>query len=167
MIKIREMKAEDCMLISLAFKKQNWDKPVEQYQQYLFNQKKGLQSLYVAFIDNIFVGYLVICWHSTYHYFNEQNIPEIIDLNVLEEYQQRGIASQLLDYAEKQIFKNFEVAGIGVGLTEDYGKAQRLYIKRGYLPDGRGLMKNNHPVSYGQSVEADDDLVLYFTKTLK
>ena len=56
------------------------------------------------------------------------------------------------------------VAGIGVGMTADYGAAQRLYIKRGYVPDGRGLVAGEHHVSWGETVRVDDDLVLYFTK---
>ena len=34
------------------------------------------------------------------------------------------------------------IVGIGVGLYPDYGSAQRLYIKRGYLPDGHGATYN-------------------------
>ena len=37
-------------------------------------------------------------------------------------------------------------AGIGFGLYADYGAAQRLYIKRGYIPDGRGAHYGTSPV---------------------
>ena len=56
--------------------------------------------------------------------------------------------------------------GIGVGLSRDYGAAQRLYIKRGYVPDGRGVTYNYLPVMAGSKVLVDDDLVLWFTKKL-
>ena len=59
------------------------------------------------------------------------------------------------------------VAGIGVGMTSDYGPAQRLYILRGYIPDGRGLHWRDHYVGYREEVVIDDDLALYLTKELK
>ena len=64
-----------------------------------------------------------------------------------------------------------EVVGIGVGLYagEDggYGAAQRLYIKRGYIPDGQGVTYNYEPTMPGNSYPLDDDLVLWFLKRLK
>jgi hypothetical protein len=41
-----------------------------------------------------------------------------------------------------------ESVGIGVGLYLDYGVAQTMYVKRGYIPDGKGICKNN---SYGNA----------------
>lgn len=58
------------------------------------------------------------------------------------------------------------MAGIGVGLTSDYGPAQRLYISRGYEPDGKGIVWQNRFPNYGERVKVDDDLILYFTKQL-
>ena len=46
--------------------------------------------------------------------------------------------SRLLEIAEKEVATKGDIVGIGVGLYEDYGPAQRLYIKRGYIPDGKG-----------------------------
>ena len=51
-------------------------------------------------------------------------------------------------------------------MDPDYGAAQRLYVKRGYVPDGRGLWQGSHYVTYGDNVTVDDDLVLMFTKQL-
>ena len=78
----------------------------------------------------------------------------------------RGIGSRLMDAAEALIAERSPVAGIGVGLYPDYGPAQRLYVLRGYLPDGRGIAWNGTNVSPGQTVEVDDELALYFTKAL-
>ena len=46
----------------------------------------------------------------------------------------------------------------------DYGPAQRMYIKRGYVPDGLGLYYKNQPVTPGKNVFVDDDLALYLVK---
>lgn len=113
-----------------------------------------------------FAGYVTICWRSHYPPFREQNIPEIMDFNALPRFRCQGIGSRLMDAAEQRVATMGSVVGIGVGMTADYGAAQRMYVKRGYVPDGRGLFSRGGPVQYGQTVPVDDDLVLYFTKTL-
>ncbi|MGH3146005.1 MAG: GNAT family N-acetyltransferase, partial [Rubrobacter sp.] len=55
---------------------------------------------------------------------------------------------------------------IGVGMSPDYGAAQRLYVLRGYVPDGRGLASEGRQVSHGEAVTVNDGLVLYMTKAL-
>jgi ribosomal protein S18 acetylase RimI-like enzyme len=81
-----------------------------------------------------------------------------------------GIGSMLLDAAEKQAATRSDTIGIGVGLYvgEDggYGAAQKLYVKRGYIPDGKGVTYNYEPTIPGNSYALDDDLVLWFTKRL-
>jgi hypothetical protein len=42
-----------------------------------------------------------------------------------------------------------------------------MYVRRGFVPDGAGITYKNKYVKYGQSIIADDDLVLYFIKQLK
>ena len=56
---------------------------------------------------------------------------------------------------------------LGVGLHKGYGPAQRLYVKRGYIPDGSGLWFNNEPLAPYAPCENSDDLVLYFSKKRK
>lgn len=51
-----------------------------------------------------------------------------------------------------------------MGLYPDYGSAQRIYVQRGYIPDGMGVTYNYERVSPGESVRLDDDLVLWFVK---
>jgi hypothetical protein len=52
-------------------------------------------------------------------------------------------------------------------MTEDYGAAQRLYILRGYVPDGLGLHWRDHHTRYREEIVVDDDLALYLTKDLQ
>ena len=59
------------------------------------------------------------------------------------------------------------LAGIVVGLDPDYGPAQRLYVLRGYVPDGLGLYYKDHFVKYGEPITIDHNLGLYLTKELK
>ena len=83
---------------------------------------------------------------------------------MLPEYRQRGIGTRLMDAAEELAFSRSPAVGIGVGMYADYGAAQRMYVRRGYVPDGRGLTYNNRVVEPGETVCVDDDLVLHFTK---
>jgi len=98
--------------------------------------------------------------------FREAGIPEIADFNVLIKYQRKGIGTRLMDEAERRIAQRSSIAGIGVGLTSDYGAAQVLYVKRGYVPDGHGICSDGQSLEYGEQISIDDDLVLYLTKVL-
>jgi hypothetical protein len=85
---------------------------------------------------------------------------------VLPRFRRRGIGTHLMDEAERKVSERSDVAGIGVGMSPDYGAAQRLYILRGYVPDGKGLTSNGSPVSPGDEITVNDGLVLYLRKAL-
>ena len=164
---IRLLEADDIPQIVKAFKELGWDKPESQYERYLIDQAHEERDVYVAFVDEEFAGYLTICWISTYELFSQKDIPEIVDFNVLPKFRRMGIGTQLMDRAEGEIQKVSSIAGIGVGMDPDYGAAQRMYVLRGYVPDGRGLHYKNHYVRYGEQITVDDNLALYLTKELK
>ncbi|MBW8351095.1 GNAT family N-acetyltransferase [Bacillus sp. IITD106] len=164
---IRELLQEDCGVISKAFTEQGWNKPISQYESYLSEQKEGVRKIVVAEYEGDFAGYLTIRWKSDYEPFFSAAIPEIVDLNVLIKFQKKGIATALLDEAEKIVSEQYDVIGIGFGLTSDYGAAQRIYVKRGYIPDGLGISQNGKFLTYGDQITVGDDLVLYLTKRLK
>jgi GNAT superfamily N-acetyltransferase len=172
MLTIRLLKPTDIAPIAAAFAELGWDKPASQYKKYLSEQEAGQRVVLVAWAGRQrppileFAGYVTICWQSYYPPFREQNIPEIVDFNVLPKFRCQGIGAALMGEAEKRVAVVSPVVGLGVGMTSDYGSAQRMYAKRGYLPDGRGLHARGQPVQYGQSIPVDDDLVLYLTKTL-
>lgn len=153
--------------IVMAFKTIGWHKPKSIYEAYLVEQSKKTRSIFVAKIRNKFCGYVTLKWRSAYPPFNENNIPEIVDLNVLPSYRKQGIASQLIEECER-LAKNrgHNTIGLGVGLSEDYGNAQRLYIRLGFMPNGKGIYYQNKLVNYGDKVTVDDDLLLYLTKSL-
>jgi GNAT superfamily N-acetyltransferase len=164
---IRLLESDDIPQIARAFQALGWNKPASQYEHYLLDQFSGNRDVYVAFIEERFVGYLTICWASGYEPFRKAKIPEIVDFNVLPEFRRQGIGTQLMDKAESEIVKLSPVAGIGVGMTPDYGAAQRLYILRGYVPDGRGLWYRRHHLQHDEEITVDDSLALYLTKELQ
>lgn len=166
-IRFGPLKQEDCEAVSFAFKNQGWDKPVSQFEQYLILQNSGERDVILARENGVFAGYLTILWVSTYNPFRAASIPEIVDFNVLKQFQRRGIGSRLMDEAERRIAQQSPVAGIGVGLVEDYGPAQVLYVKRGYIPDGTGASYDSRPLAYHTTLTAGDDLILHMTKKLR
>jgi GNAT superfamily N-acetyltransferase len=160
---IRALGDGDPEVMSAAFTAIGWDKPVSQYEKYLAEQRAGERDVLVATVDDTFVGYVTVRWKSPYF----GTIPEIQDFNVLPSYRRRGIGSGLMDAAEARVAERSAVVGIGVGLYVDYGTAQRMYVRRGYIPDGRGLMYDNQPVPPGETVRNDDGANLMFTKSLR
>jgi len=163
---IRLLQKQDIQPIADSFTALGWNKPASQYEHYLAQQESGDRVILVALVDAVFVGYITICWQSDYPPFREGNIPEIQDFNVLPRFRRQGIGGCLMDEAEHRIAERSSIVGIGVGMYADYGTAQRMYVKRGYIPDGRGLFFRAHFVVPGEWVMVDDDLVLYFTKSL-
>jgi GNAT superfamily N-acetyltransferase len=165
-IAIRSLTFADAETISLAFTEIGWDKPVAMYHRYLSEQVAGERQVFVAEFGGEFVGYATVVWVSAYPPFAEAGIPEIVDINVLPKFRRRGVASRLMDEAEAAIRTRSEIAGLGVGLYADYGPAQRLYILRGYVPDGRGVVYTDQVPVPGSLVRIDDNLVLHLTKDL-
>ena len=168
---IKSFSASDIPIIVDAFGRANWPKPAAIFETYLQEQRTGARLVWVAYVNDQFAGYVTLNWQSQYESFAAARIPEIMDLNVLPPFRKVGVGAILLDIAEKEAATKSEVVGIGVGLYagEDagYGAAQRLYVKRGYIPDGKGVTYNYQPTIPGSSYPLDDDLVLWFTKKLK
>ena len=167
MFEIRELQEKDISPIVEAFRQIGWKKPASQYERYLKERTEGIRQVFVAFENGEFAGYLTVIFESDYPPFKAENIPEINDFNVLPKFRRRKIGTKLMDKAEEFIAQKSEIAGIGVGLDRDYGAAQRLYVLRGYVPDGRGIVRQNRFPKYGEKVTVDDDLNLYFTKVLR
>ena len=163
-IVIRPLRSSDPHMISAAFQALNWNKPVELYERYLVDIKCAERHAIVAYVNDEFAGYITIVWTSEYAPFRAAGIPEMKDLNVLPSFRRRGVATRLLEAMEQTAALRTPTVGLGVGVSQDYGAAQRLYIQRGYIPDGRGVAYINRNVVYGEQVTVDDDLVLFLTK---
>jgi len=145
-------------------------KSVEGFEKYInhcFNQNETKERVtFVAFVNNYVAGIVNLIYKSSYPHFMEKKIPEINDLRVLLNYRNKGIGKMLIHECEGHASHYFDCIGLGVGLYKDYGNAQRLYTKNGYILDGNGIMYNNAEVKPGYDVFVDDDLLLYLYKRL-
>jgi GNAT superfamily N-acetyltransferase len=138
-----------------------------QYITRCFSENQAAERVtFVAFLDNEVAGFVNIIFKSTYPYFLEKNIPEINDLRVISQYRKKGIGKGLIDKCEEYASSKYEYIGLGVGLYKDYGSAQKLYTKNGYIFDGNGLMYKNVEVKPGNNTFVDDDLLIYLYKRI-
>ncbi len=165
-LSLRDIEPSDCQTISAAFSRQGWTKPAHQFEAYVRDQEIGRRDVIIAELNQAFAGYLTIQWISDYPPFQERQIPEIVDLNVLKKCQRRGVGTALMAEAEQRIKTVSSYAGIGVGLYRDYGAAQVLYITRGYMPDGNGITRNSTPLHYDDTVIIDHSMALHLLKKL-
>lgn len=126
----------------------------------------GQGTTLVARMQGTVAGLVTLRWTSRNPLFAERGIPLVHQLAVSQSYRRRGIATELMDAAERlALERGRDTIGITVGLSDQYGAAQRLYAKRGYLPDGRGACLGRVPTRGGQNVEIDS-LIIWLTKDL-
>lgn len=163
---IRNMEDRDAQAITDAEIEQGWDASVEKYHKRLEDQRTGKAISLVAEYSGIPVGYINVYPDCTEGAFGGKGYPEIVDFGVLEKYRRKGIGTALMDEAEKIAATYADVVYLGVGLYSGYGSAQRMYVKRGYIPDGSGVWYQDKICEPYGECRNDDDLVLYLSKRL-
>lgn len=127
---------------------------------------KGCTILIVAKEEQD-IGFGVLNFEPKYSVYRKLNIPEIQDMNVVPEARQQGAANALLTAFEDIAGDHgAEQVAISVGLSKDYGPAQRIYVKNGYIPDGYGVTYDREYVDKGASYPIDDDLCLMMIKDI-
>lgn len=160
------MEYKDAQVIVDAETEQGWDASIEKYQKRLEDQRFGNAISLVAEYFEKPVGYINIYPNSTWGAFGGKGYPEIVDFGVLEKYRNRGIGTILMDIAEQIAAAYADIVYLGVGLHSGYGSAQRMYVKRGYIPDGSGVWYQDKICKIYEEYKNDDDLVLYLSKKL-
>ena len=164
---IRDMAYADAQLITDAEIAQGWDASIDKYLRRLADQKSGASFSLTAEYSGVPAGYINVYPDSKWGPFGGKGWPEIMDFGVLEKYRRQGIGTALMDAAEAVAAEYAEVVYLGVGLHSGYGSAQRMYVKRGYVPDGSGVWYQDKVCKPYADCVNDDDLVLYLSKKLK
>lgn len=117
--------------------------------------------------DKSILGYGQLIWLPIYAPFRKFKIPEIQDLNVIADARRQGIGSALIDYCEAEVkSKDYADIGIGVGIISRFGNAQRLYVQKGYVPDGMGACYDDEMLEDNAIKPIDDLLSIKLVKKL-
>lgn len=160
---IRKMQEYDIKNLSQGFINQGWPGREEILDRYFLEQECGEREVLVAEVEGALAGYITILPCAKQGPFAEIH-PELSDFNVFEPFQNQGIGNLLLEEAENRVKLISDKVTLGVGLHSGYGPAQRLYIRRGYIPDGSGVWYQNQPLEMNDTIQNNDDLVLYLSK---
>ncbi|MBI1257676.1 MAG: GNAT family N-acetyltransferase [Chloroflexi bacterium] len=167
MVAIRQAKDEDLEALNGLIATLGFHKESGYFERCLAEQAEGRRLVFIAAVDENDVAYGMLNLHPQYTLYRKLGIPEIQDLNVIPAARRRGVATALIDHCENLVReRGGDQVGISVGLYADYGPAQRLYIKLGYVPDGYGVTYDRAAVTPGEIRPIDDNLCLMMVKTL-
>ena len=162
---IRKMQESDIKDLSRGFISQGWPSREEILTRYFKEQESGEREVLIADLTSAVAGYITILPDAKQGPFAGM-APELSDFNVFEPFQNQGIGNLLLEEAEKRVRLISDKVTLGVGLHSGYGPAQRLYIKRDYIPDGSGVWYRNQPLEMNAVCEDIGELILYLSKDL-
>lgn len=166
-ITIRDLQEADAQIITDEEIAQGWHATIDKYLVRLKDQAEGRAITLVAEYQGNVAGYINVYPDSAWGSFANLGLPEIVDFGVLEKYRRLGIGGKLMDVAEEIAGKYADIVYLGVGLHYGYGSAQRMYVKRGYIPDGKGVWYGPQVCEQYENCCNDDDLVLYLSKKLR
>lgn len=165
---IRDMQPSDGAYFAHEEQLQGWDSTEDKFQMRLRDVESGKCISMVAEYEGLPAGYINVYPNSTWGAFANMGYPEIVDFAVLGKYRKRGIGTSLMDAAEKLAATYADTVYLGVGMHNGYGSAQRMYVKRGYIPDGSGVWYQDKPCTpYDTIYTNNDDLVLYLSKKIR
>ena len=166
-ILVRHMTAPDAWTFTQEELAQGWHAETEKYEARLRDHAQGRAIALTAEYCGRPAGYISLYLEARSGPYAGQDCPEIVDFGVLEKYRGRGVGSRLMDVAEEIAADFGGRVCLGVGLHSGYGCAQRMYVKRGYVPDGSGVWYRDAVCAPYTACRNDDDLVLYMSKELK
>lgn len=167
-IHVRNLRNYDPEIFAREEVKQGWlDASPEKLEMRLRDNVTGKAVSIAADYDGEPAGYVSVYPYCMNGALGGRGLSEIVDFNVLEKFRRNGVGTALMDIAEKIAAEYSDTAYLGVGLHSGYGAAQRLYVKRGYVPDGSGVWYGDKICSPYSACVNDDDLILYLSKKLR
>lgn len=137
------------------------------FEEALAEQIDGKRLVFVSYGEGGLEGYVHYNRFPRYQPFLKLGIPEIQDLFVLPDFRRHGVGQALVQTCIDQAMADQkEEIGIGVGVSSNFGSAQRLYTRMGFIPDGAGIVFDRVPVRSGDIKPVDDRLCLMLIKPL-
>ncbi|MFI5344648.1 MAG: GNAT family N-acetyltransferase, partial [Chlamydiales bacterium] len=92
----------------------------EKWEKYYAEQKANVRTVYIAKLQDEFIGYGSLLKVSGYPDFKDNGIPEIHDVWISDEHRGNGFGKILVQHLEKMAQReNHKQIGIGVGLYKD------------------------------------------------
>lgn len=167
LMRIRTILPADAQIICDEELAQGWNQTIDKYTNRIYDFNSGKCISLIAEYKGAVAGYINVYPNSTWGSFADRGYSEIVDFGVLEKYRCKGIGTKLMDIAEKIASEYSDTVYLGVGLHRGYGSAQRMYIKRGYIPDGKGVWYGNEVAIPYRDYCNDDDLIIYLSKKLR
>ncbi|MBQ3484131.1 MAG: GNAT family N-acetyltransferase [Clostridia bacterium] len=165
---IRDMEEADAQIFNDEYTAQGWHPDVDYYLMRIREAAEGKCVALTAVYQGCPAGSLYLYFDVKEGPFKGKGWPLIVDFGVLQKYQRKGVGARLMDAAEQIAARHADAVCLGVGLCREYGAAQRIYARRGYIPDGSGVWYRDQPcVQYETVCTVDDDLVLYLSKDLR
>ena len=136
---IRDMEEADAQVFYDEYTAQGWHPEVAYYRMRSREHAEGKCVALTAVYQGYPAGAVYVYLTANEGPFKGKDWPIIVDFGVLQKYQRKGIGNRLMDVAEQIASQHADTVCLGVGLCKEYGSAQRMYIKRGYIPDGSGV----------------------------
>lgn len=166
-ILIRDMAQPDAETIAAEERAQGWEQSADKYYERMRHRDEGRCIALAAEYKGSIAGYISIYPNSDWGALGGKGFSEIVDFGVLEKFRRLGIGSRLMDAAEQIASQCADTVYLEVGLHSGYGSAQRMYVKRGYIPDGSGVWYKGAVCPCYSECANDDDLVLCMSKKLR
>ncbi len=163
---IRSMEIEDAKILYDTYLSYGWHPAMETYENYYKEQEESKRKVFIAEYEGEVCGLCTLVMNPTEGPWSGMEYPEIVDLSVFFHIHNKGIGNKLLDVAEQEAAKVSDMVYLAVGVHSGYGAAQRIYVKRGYMPDGSGVWYQGKQLEQYAPCCNDDDLLLFMSKKL-
>lgn len=164
---IRSMIESDVQAITDAELAQGWHVEAAKQEIRFRDQQEGRSHALIAVYRGEVAGYINLYSKALDGPEAFRDDPEIVDFGVFIKFRRKGIGGKLMDAVEALAADMSDTVFLGVGMHYGYGSAHRMYVKRGYIPDGSGVWYGNRVCEQYEDCCNDDDLVLYLSKKLR
>lgn len=163
---IRSMEIEDVKVIYDTYLAYGWHPMLETFENYYKEQEENRRKVFIAEYKGEVSGICTLVLNPKEGPWVDMGYPEIVDLTVFFHVHNKGIGNKLLDVIEQEAAKIADTVYLAVGVHSGYGAAQRIYVKRGYIPDGSGVWYQGKQLEQYAPCCNDDDLLLFMSKKL-
>lgn len=165
-ITVRDMRMEDALSLFDMEKKLRYGDAENRFPGRIADAEAGRCRALAALWDDQAVGYISVYYEAEKGPFAGKGVPGIEDFGVLSTHRRRGVGNRLMEAAEQIAAQCCGRVWLAVGLHHWYGPAQRMYGKRGFIPDGSGVWYGDKVAEAYAAVSNDDELNLYLVKEL-